>query len=888
MFPTPAQALKDTTNSINAIVLHLNRTLPQFGYELTEDAGEASLVAGHAGQTYGQGLVDVGHMHGLYPTYHFNEIDWHFAANQSVIRNLRQAKEITVPSEWVADILRRDMHIEPHVVGWAINPKEWTLWDDPDAHKGYILWNKTRPDGVCNPEPMIQLAKRLPEQQFVATFGEDLFNLKVIGRQPYEKMRDIIHGAEIYLSTTKETFGIGTLEAMACGVPVLGFDHGGNSDIIHHGVTGYLVQPGDIDGLVAGVAYIKKHRRVMGLNAHKMALGYTWDKVAKTFASIYSQALNPHTGPKVSVIIPCHNYEEYVQEAIQSIIAQETAFDFELIVVENGSTDGSRDVITTTLDNARPNPHFSAHLMTFGEGLGPAKARNIGISYATGEYIVCLDADDKVGAKDFLQLLADALDKDPELGIAYTRLRLINETETLTRDSQWPHDFDFKAQTNRDNQIPTCCMYRKFLWERAGGYRSYLEPAEDAELWLRMTALGYHARMVTTAPLFLYRWHDRSLSHPVRIQHEHNPRWNKLHGWAWGQNIPFAAPGNPPKGSWPVRNYDQPLITVIIPCGKGHLPYLPDALDSVWGQSEWRWECVVVNDTGTKKGFEDIQQRYPWVRIIKSKGRKPKGAGHARNLGIQWAKTDLIAFLDADDMWEADFLRETLLAYQKTGKYAYTDWMVLTEDGQVTFHKCPEYTPGEVFVQTSIHSICILMERKKALEVGGFDEEMDTWEDVDFFMKLATINYCGVRVPKYAMSYRHLTGNLREHGETKKQAVKDFLYNRYKDYMENPKMCGCNNNPKVKMMGQVASAHVASAQSAEEAVRVLYDGFAVPGGAHDVFGQVTNKYYGRRRKGDVFYVLVKDYEGMQSVFSQLADVEREIVPTPMPQEPSLL
>lgn len=871
MLPKPTQAAHDTTNAIHNIVLKLAEHLPAFGYELTENEADADLIVGHAGQTYGQGnRLDVAHCHGLYPTGIFGETDWHWAANETVIKNLRVAKAITVPSQWVADILRRDMHVEPHVIGWAIEASEWP---EPEPHQGYVLWNKTRQDRVCDPAPLIALAQQLPGQQFVTTFGSGGENVRTIGLQPHEAMCQIVRGAEVYLATTKETFGIGTLEAMVSGVPILGYKWGGTADIVEHGVTGYLVEPGDVDGLVEGLAYCKQHRAILGANARQVALTYTWEQVARSFAAIYDSISEQQSAPKVSVIIPLHNYGRFVGEAIDSVLAQETTFEYELLVVENGSTDDSYAV-------AKQHIGDKGTVITLGKGVGPAHARNHGIEQAHGEFIVCLDADDRLGHPEFLQRLAEVMDADPTLGIAFTGLTLFRDVdgERQYRYGNWPEGFNFDLQCAGKNQVPTCCMFRKEAWRRTGGYRSYAEPAEDAELWLRIGGLGYGATQVTRERWFFYRWHEDSLSHPVRIQEREEPDWRRYHPWVKNGSRPLAALGNPTKRSWPVRNYDRAIVTFVVPCGKGHEQYLSDALDSIEGQTDWRWSCVVVNDSGAPLDL----QGHPWAKVVDTGGNK--GPGYARNRGVEAANTPLIAFLDADDFLEPRFLEETLRLYQVSGRYIYVDWMTLNDKGQVGRHETPDYEPGIVFRQTSIHSINILIERSALLKVGGFDESMAAWEDVDLFMKLAAAGYCGKRVPRYLMFYRHQTGMVRERGETIKSDLKKLLYERYKPYMEREKVCDCANIPKVKIDTSINMA-AQSVTPNKEMVRIIYNG---PTAAHDVYGGSTKQHYGRRSNGDVFYVWRPDSDASPMTFQPIPDVDAVIEPTRPPAPPELL
>lgn len=872
MLPKPSEAQQDSSNSINQIVLRLQKHLPAYGYELTENENEADLVAAHAGQS-GRGACDVAHAHGLYPTAEPNSENWHWSANRSVVANLIRAKAITVPSQWVADILRRDMHVEPDVIGWAIEPDEWT---PPETPGDYVLWAKTRTDGVCSPATMLRLAAMVPEQRFLATFGDNATpNVRVVGRQPFAVMQAYVRNAAVYLADTKETFGIMTLEAMACGIPVLGYRWGGTADIVEHGVTGYLVEPGDIDGLRAGLAYCLKHRAVMGANARRVALTYTWERVAQQIAAVYDRVLSERSAPKVSVVIPCHNYGRFVREAIESVMTQKTSFDYELVVVDDGSSDDSFDVVQEAL---APYPVGRVQHIGLGQpAQGVARARNTGISAAKGEYIVCLDADDRLGSSDFLQTLADALDADRSLGIAFTGLTTINEDGSIVGLSRWPSGYDFDQQASGRNQVPTCCMFRREAWQRAGGYRRQFQPAEDAALWLRIGALGYRAEQVTTAGLFHYRSHDNSLSAGVRKGQRPEPNWRAGLPWIEDARRPFASDGRPTPNqhSWPVRNYDRPAATFVVPVGPGHQRYVQEALDSIEAQTDRRWECVVVNDTGEPLDLRGT----PWARIVQTSGGQ--GAGHARNRGIEAASANLIAFLDADDVLEPTFLAQTLRTHSRTRRYVYTDWVSLNKQGQFERHETQEYSPVDVFHKTSLHSINVLIPRAWLLAVGGFDETLGSWEDVDLFMKLAAAGYCGKRVAEPLVVYRYSTGSLREYGETIKDDLKALLYARYGEYMEDKRVCGCvEPSPKV--------GPPSATSDPTEMIRVEYTWGYAPAGKAPLRGAATGASYGMRARGEVFYVWVKDFQVMNGYFTPVVDVTTQIAPTPEPPEPALM
>lgn len=834
--PEPVHAAKDTTNAIHQIVLQLDKYLPAHGWQITGDPQNADLIAGHAGQTDGQVGVDVAHCHGLYPTAHFTDHAWHYGANSHVIRNLMHAREVTVPSEWVADIMRRDMHINPHVIGFAI---EHDQWEPGDKDFRYALWNKTRANKTCDPAPMLALAEAYPDHPFLTTFGEGGPNVRTVGRQEYDTMKGMVQSASIYLATTKETFGIGTLEAMASGCAVLGYDWGGTRDIIQHEHTGYLCRPGDTEALVEGYEYCLEHGPRLAANAREAARAYTWERVAEQFAGVYTLATDKTLKPdySVAVVIPVYNYARYVGDAIQSVLYQQTDDPIQIIVVDDCSDDDSADIARQLLVE---HPH--ALVVSTEENSGPAVARNIGIGLADSEYVLCLDADDMLGNERMLQTLKEALDGNRRLGMAWTRMKVIGPNQkVLAHQADWPNKFNFDQHLQGYNQVPTCNMFRREAWQRAGGYRSVMEPAEDADLWTRIAAQGYQAGLAVDAPWFIYRMHTDSLSHTIRP-----PDWTMLHQHKV-TTPPLASPQHAEKGSHPVRNYDQPDVSIIIPVGPGHEETLSEALDTIEAQTFWNWECIVVFDNDGEPPVR-LRSAYPWARVhVIGKGHGP---GATRNYGVQQARGRFLSFLDADDLWHPNYLERTMQAFKQNGRYVYTDWNSVNKAGVVERHKTPDYDQSVVFRQTSIHSVSVLIPRADFDAVGGFDEVMPAWEDVDLYMKLAAAGYCGYRVPEALMTYRYTSGSVRELGESLKPELKALLVERYGQFMEGREMCDCGSGERVE---QAAALSVE-----DDMVRIQYTGEGAGVGKHTVIGPATRTNYGRRQAGEVFYVWEDD------------------------------
>jgi hypothetical protein len=281
-------------SGIRRVVEAYYRYAKEFDIEyLDKGRGDYDLTASHAGAKVG---TDVAICHGLYFTADYEADKWEWGTNAEVIKSLRQALEITVPSNWVAETFKRDMRLSPHVIGHGI---EWDEWQGESEKLPIVLWNKNRSSDVCNPTPVVVLAKKYPKIKFVTTFvpnnTNEMGNVRVIGLTPHNGMKQLIKSSRVYLATTKETFGIGVLEAMAAGVPILAFAHGGNLDLVQHGVNGYLAQPNNYDDLANGLEYCVAYQDVLGDNGREMAKQWTWRSACEKLRKVYDLALEDKT-----------------------------------------------------------------------------------------------------------------------------------------------------------------------------------------------------------------------------------------------------------------------------------------------------------------------------------------------------------------------------------------------------------------------------------------------------------------------------------------------------------------------------------------------------------------------------------------------------------------
>ncbi|KKM76815.1 hypothetical protein LCGC14_1376360 [marine sediment metagenome] len=883
---------------VRRVVEAYNKYLPQFGIELVNpDTFSYDLTAVHAGVAPG---ADVAHNHGLYWTADLQLSDYEWQANTQVINSLREARQITVPSQWVAESIRRDMRINPHVIPHGV---EWDEWQGSGDDGGYVLWNKNRDFDVCNPEAIIRLARIFREHRFMSTFASNPSpNLKVTGQVPYEQMRQMVLGCSVYLSSIKETFGIGTLEAMAAGKPVLGWANGGNLDLVQHGVNGYLAQPDNYDDLANGLEYCLAHQRTLGDNGREMAKKYTWREVSEQVARVYEAAYSD-TGNTVGVVIPLYNKtEDEIVRAITSCLNQSYMPD-QIIVVNDGSTD--------TSGFAAISEKFSdvAHLSFVSQSnQGVAVARNAGVKMLTTELVSCLDGDDWYEPEFLLECRA-ALMENHTIGIAYTGLRWHDHEEGKNELSTWPGAYQAAKQFDhqaRQNQVPTACVFRRDAWERVGGYRSRYCPdgagSEDAALWTQILSIGYTAKQVTTEPLFNY-----SLGGQVSA----NKEYKEIDWLAWlpfsrDKRYPFACSVLPERYSHPVRQYDEPEISIVIPVGPGHEHVLRTALDSIEAQHFRNWEVIVVFDTGNEY-YPELYAAYPYVKWENTRGKR--GPGYARNQGAEIAKGKFLLFLDADDFLnpgEPNALGEMLAEFWETGNgiysahigratispeyakkmerenrlvawnenlgQAYISNPGIEFDCERAFLEPRDHPDGKFFIWNLVST---LIPRQWHFDIGGFDEHMPTWEDWDYWLRMAKGGRCFTRIQKPFVIYNYISGNLRETGLQIGNEVLQYLKEKHEDIKI--MACGCGNK---RMAGEI----VATSEGYVEAWYLHGNT-----GNHDV--TVSGHRYGRHPGGRRvhFPVLAEHVKANPRLFEEYAQIVSDPEPQPeaMPEPVSI-
>jgi glycosyltransferase involved in cell wall biosynthesis len=185
--------------------------------------------------------------------------------------------------------------------------------------------------------------------------------------------------------------------------------------------------------------------------------------------------------PKVTVVIPAYNREKYIREAIDSILAQ-TFTDFELVVIDDGSTDHTREVVQTYHD-----PRIQ--LVCNEANLGIPKTRNRGIRLARGEYLAFLDSDDRAYPQRLAKQVA-FLDSHPDHAAVGAWVDWMDEEgRSLRRVRRKPVlSDDIAAQRLFRQGIENSASMARTAVLREYGYQEEYDLSEDFDLWSRIAA----------------------------------------------------------------------------------------------------------------------------------------------------------------------------------------------------------------------------------------------------------------------------------------------------------------------------------------------------------------------------------------------------------------
>jgi glycosyltransferase involved in cell wall biosynthesis len=200
----------------------------------------------------------------------------------------------------------------------------------------------------------------------------------------------------------------------------------------------------------------------------------------------------------IGVVIPCKNHAGFLAEAVDSVYANKTNITIHTVIINDGSTDGT-ELTAAALIKKYPNVQYIYH----PQSLGLPASRNDGISRLNTDYILCLDADDKI-PDNYIQSCCELL---AVCDVAYTNAQCFGVSDNLCNYPEFS-----PAIFSHGNFVNCSAIYRRAMWEKLKGYDETMKLGwEDYEFWIRAYKNGYTFKKNHDTFIF-WRKHQVSLT----------------------------------------------------------------------------------------------------------------------------------------------------------------------------------------------------------------------------------------------------------------------------------------------------------------------------------------------------------------------------------------
>ena len=268
---------------------------------------------------------------------------------------------------------------------------------------------------------------------------------------------------------------------------------------------------------------------------------------------------------------------------------------------------------------------------------------------------------------------------------------------------------------------------------------------------------------------------------------------------------------------------EYPLVTAIIPAFNAER-FVVDAVSSVLAQSYPSLECVVVNDGSTDRTSELVRSFGPKVRLVEQPNR---GVASARNQGIAEAAGDLVAFLDADDIWAPDKIARQVEVQLTTGAALIYTGLTFVDEDLTPLHDLQAPPPLEAIRNSLLlqaRSISVaqtaLVTRAAIEGIGGFDETLSTSADTDVALRIAT-RWPVERVADPLALYRQHPNQMHHDIAAMERDMKLVYHRLFSDPATPPEILRLRSRAYAELDATVAAARWAQGDRLRSFVRAL-------------------------------------------------------------------
>jgi GT2 family glycosyltransferase len=486
----------------------------------------------------------------------------------------------------------------------------------------------------------------------------------------------------------------------------------------------------------------------------------------------------------VSIVIPVFNAVSYTENCIEQIYKVYTNVPFEVIVVDNCSSDETEQLLEK---EQKRHHNFRSFRMPNNAGFGGAV--NHGCRQAEGNIIVILNNDTLV-TSGWLERLTAPFHKDESIGIVSPSTNYVGEGPQIDPDAvnisadaieayaEKIKDRDYIHESNR--LVFFCVAIKRELFDIVGDLDIGYEKGnyEDDDYCMRTIIAGFRLAIARSA--FVYHFGTMTFK-KNKISHNEYMEKNRKRFFQKAQNI--AVTLRPPT----LRMSEITASVIVRTLNRPEL--LQKALKSLSNQTFKDFEVVLVNDGG--ETISDLlgafENYYPinYVHNDRSQGRTA-----ALNIGIKHSRGKWIAFLDDDDIvypWHLDALTASAKTQQMDKSVFYSNYnrsLFLSKRSsypQITQGVEPwEYDPQKLLIHNYIPIHSWLIARKCFDETGYFNEKQEMLEDYEFLIRLSK-KFSFYHVKRFTCEYRFYMDGINSMTTQRSKTLEalQFIYNQH-------------------------------------------------------------------------------------------------------------
>jgi chondroitin synthase len=393
------------------------------------------------------------------------------------------------------------------------------------------------------------------------------------------------------------------------------------------------------------------------------------------------------TTPSVSIYIPAYNAVETISRSIDSALNQ-TYRDFEIVVCDDGSTDGTGELIDKKYG---ADPRIT---LLHQKNMGIGAASNACINTATGMYILQLDSDDEMHPLAIEKLLP-LIKANPKMSCIYGRHCKRNDSSGEILDA-WHYPEFSRTRMLHGMIIHHPRLFRKRDWSRANGFSESLENEVEYDFFQRLSEIGeiYHHDEI----LYTYTVHSKSTSiekkdiqtlNTFGVMNNALERMN-LRNWNVERDVAYSNPRavkftKKLTSEETLKKESDPFISVVI-ITRNRAKLLGDSIRSTLNQTYNKFELLVIDD-GSTDNTSEVVKSFNDKRLCYFQN-EPSGIPHSRNFGVNKSKGEYIVIMDDDDLMLPNRIREQVDALTPGSSGSYGGW--IDQDAELKH----EYFPG--------------------------------------------------------------------------------------------------------------------------------------------------------------------------------------------------